>query len=83
MSLGIAKYQCAFQLTGRGHHTSNEIQNVAGSTWSEYNRGAIPLEVSEHLRVTQKLSEVDVEEVATLLDHAESQHIYRYNLRYN
>lgn len=44
--------------------------------WSEYKRGAIPLEVSEHLRVTQKLSEVDVEEVATLLDHAESQHIY-------
>ena len=56
MSLGIAKYQCAFQLTGRGHHTSNEIQNVAGSTWSEYKRGAITLEVSEHLRVTQKIS---------------------------
>ena len=38
-------------------------------TWSENKRRSIPPEVSKHLSIAEKLAEVNVKQVATLLDH--------------
>ena len=38
-------------------------------TWSKNERRSIPPEVSKHLSIAEKLAEVDVKQVATLLDH--------------
>jgi hypothetical protein len=52
------------------------------NTWAENERCPISTKVSEHLSVAEELSEVDVEEVAALLDHdvvvvpvADAQHV--------